>query len=147
MKERKVPLHGRVKVAGEVSQGDRAKPTFIFHHQPIKLWLQVEVREEQMDAAAWFRDNQPHTIQVVAVLLRVVWREYGSRRSREVKETGDCEHQGIKDTGRSEQTTIKHKKRKKQNELHSKEAVRTHTAGFVARPLVIVLTCDSSLSH
>lgn len=52
-----------------------------------------------------------------------------------------------KDTGRSEQTTIKRSKRKKQNELHGKVAVRTHTAGFVARPLVIVLTCDSSLSH
>lgn len=52
-----------------------------------------------------------------------------------------------KDTGRSDPTTIKRNKRKKQNELHSKVAVRTHTAGFVARPLVIVLTCDSSLSH
>lgn len=52
-----------------------------------------------------------------------------------------------KDTGRSEQTTIKCSKRKMQNELHRKVAVRTHTAGFVARPLVIVLTSDSSLSH
>lgn len=79
-----------------VAQSDRCTRTFIFHHQPIKLWLQVEVWEEQMDAAAWFRDNQPHTVQVVAVLLRVVWREYSSGRSREVEETGDCEHQGMK---------------------------------------------------
>lgn len=52
-----------------------------------------------------------------------------------------------KDTGRSEQTTIKRSKRKKPQELQSKVAVRTHTAGFVARPLVVVLTRDSSLSH
>lgn len=90
--------------AEELSQGDGSKPTFIFHHQPIKLWLQVEVREEQMDAAAWFGDNQPHAIQVVAILLRVVWRENGSRRSREVKETGDCEHQGIKQRHRKVRT-------------------------------------------
>lgn len=51
-----------------------------------------------------------------------------------------------KDTGGSEQT-IKHNKRWKQTEVPSKVAVPTHTAGFVARPLVIVLTCDSSLSH
>lgn len=52
-----------------------------------------------------------------------------------------------KDAGRSEQTTIKGSKRKKQNELPRKVAVRTHTAGFVARPLVIVLTSDRSLPH
>lgn len=47
--------------------------TFIFDHQPIKLWLQVKVREEQMNATSWFRDNQPHAIQVVTILLWVVW--------------------------------------------------------------------------
>lgn len=63
--------------------------TFVFHHQPVELRLQVKVGEEQVDAAAWFGDNQPDAVQVVAVLLRVVWREDRPRRSREVKEAGD----------------------------------------------------------
>lgn len=51
--------------------------TFIFNHEPVKLWFQVKVREEQMNAAPWFRDYQPHTVQVVPILVRVVWRKYG----------------------------------------------------------------------
>lgn len=44
-----------------------------------------------MDAAPRFRDNQPHTVQVVAIFLWVVWGQHGPRRSREVEETRDCE--------------------------------------------------------
>lgn len=49
-----------------------------------------------MNAAAWFRDDQPDAVQVVSVLLRVVWGKYGPRRSREVEETRDCrEEKGL----------------------------------------------------
>lgn len=50
--------------------------TFIFDHQPIELWLQVKVREKEMNAASWFRDNQPHTVHVIPILLWVVRGQY-----------------------------------------------------------------------
>lgn len=55
-----------------------------------------------MNAAAWFRDDQPDAVQVVSVLLRVVWRKYGPRRSREVEETRDCrEEKGVGGGGKT----------------------------------------------
>lgn len=69
--------------------------TFIFNHKPVKLWFHVKVGEQQVNAAAWFRDDQPDAVQVVSVLLRVVWREYGPRRGREVKETRDCREEKV----------------------------------------------------
>lgn len=71
--------------------------TFIFDHQPVELWLQVKVGEEEMNSASRFRDNQPHTIQVITILLGVVWGQYSPWWSREVEETGDYKKEGTKE--------------------------------------------------
>lgn len=68
--------------------------TFIFDRQPIKLRLQVEVREEQMNTAPWFRNDQPHTVEIVPVFLRIVWGQHCSRWGREVEETRNYEDKG-----------------------------------------------------
>lgn len=88
-----------------------------------------------MNAAPRFRDYQPHTVQVVPILVRVVWRKYGPRRSREVEETRDYKEEKGKGemrektelTGQEEETKKRNVRvsEERQHKLHLKDK---HTA-------------------
>ncbi len=52
--------------------GDSALPA-VFNRHEVKLFLHAQVVEGQVDAALGFGDDQPHTVHVVSVLLRIVW--------------------------------------------------------------------------
>lgn len=80
--------------------------TFIFDHQPVELWLQFKVSEEEMNAASRLRDNQPHTVQVVPILLGVVWGQYSPGWRREVEETWNYKQEATKEQGRKERGQV-----------------------------------------
>ena len=57
---------------GECPKGGGLCQPVIFDDQVVKLWLQLKVAEEQVDPAARLRDDEPHTVHVVAILFWVV---------------------------------------------------------------------------
>lgn len=61
----------------------------IFDRQKVKLLFHAQVIKGQVDPALGLSNDQPHTVHVVPVLLRVVgWEQY-SRWCSEVEEAGD----------------------------------------------------------
>lgn len=46
----------------------------IFDGEEVKLLLHAEVVEGQIDSALRVGDDEPHTVHIVSVLLRVVGR-------------------------------------------------------------------------
>ena len=56
----------------------QTKLTFVLHHQPVELGLQLKVGEQEVDAAARLRDDEPHAVEVIAVLLGVVGGQDGT---------------------------------------------------------------------
>lgn len=130
-----------------------------------------------MNAASWFRNNQPHTIQVVPIFLWVVWGQYSSWWGREVEKTWDYKEEVKKEKEKKRkkkvkfsnswveterQTLAKNKSRKERKDNKKIKYVKkqteetraqteicalTDTTGFVARPLIVVLACDGSFSH
>lgn len=61
----------------------------ILDREEIKLFLHAEVVEGQIDSALRVGDDQPHTVHIITVLLRVVWRQEHARWSGKVEETGN----------------------------------------------------------
>lgn len=61
----------------------------VLDREEVKLFLHTEVVEGQIDSALWIGDDQPHTVHIVAVLLRVVRRQQHTRWSGKVEETGN----------------------------------------------------------
>lgn len=61
----------------------------ILDREEVKLFLHAEVVEGQIDSALRVCDDQPHTVHIVAVLLRVVGRQQHPGWSGKVEETGN----------------------------------------------------------
>lgn len=82
-----------VGVAGEVRRylgaREAAKQLAVPYRQEVVGWLQVEVVEGQLDAASRLGDDQPHTVQVVAIAFRVIRGQDRPRGGREVGQTWD----------------------------------------------------------
>lgn len=62
----------------------------VLDREEVKLFLHAEVVEGQIDSTLWVGDDQPDTVHVVAILLRVVRRQQHPRWSGKVEETGNC---------------------------------------------------------
>lgn len=77
-------------VAGEGAEDGHLGPAVVLHGQEVELWLHVEVVEDEVHPAARRRDDQPHAVHVVAVLLGVVGRQDDARGRGEVEEARDC---------------------------------------------------------
>lgn len=65
----------------------RAQLVAILHGQEVIGRLQVKVIECQVDTTAWLWDDEPHTIQIVAITLWVVRRQHRPLGCCEVGET------------------------------------------------------------
>lgn len=61
----------------------------VLDREEVKLFLHAEVVEGQIDSTLWVGDDQPYTVHIVAVLLRVVRRQQHPRWSGKVEETGN----------------------------------------------------------
>lgn len=61
----------------------------ILDGEEVKLLLHAEVVEGQIDSALRVGDDEPHTVHIVSVLLRVVGRQQHPRWSGKVEETGN----------------------------------------------------------
>lgn len=67
----------------------------ILDDQEVKLRLHVDVIEGQVDAALGPGEDEPDTVEVVAVVLRVVGRQDDPRRAGEVEEAGNCKRRAM----------------------------------------------------
>lgn len=76
--------------AGETAHQRAARLVPVFDGEEVVGRLQVKVIERQVNPGAGLGDDQPNTVEVVAVALWVVWRQHGPHRRREVGEAGDC---------------------------------------------------------
>jgi len=74
----------------EASEYRGPGPIPVFDGEEVVGRLQVKVVEGQVDSGARLRDDDPHTVQVVAVALGVVGGQHRSHGGREVGEAGDC---------------------------------------------------------
>lgn len=61
----------------------------IFNNQEIKLRLHVDVIEGQVDAALGPGQDKPDTMEVVAIVFRIVGRQDDPGRTGEVEEAGN----------------------------------------------------------
>lgn len=61
----------------------------IFNNQEVELRLHVYVIEGQVDAALRPGQDKPDTVEMVAVVFRVVGRQDDPRGTGEVEETGN----------------------------------------------------------
>lgn len=62
----------------------------VLDDQEVKLWLHVDVIEGQVDAALRPGQDEPDTVEVVAIVLWVVRWQDDPRGAGEVEETGNC---------------------------------------------------------
>ena len=67
----------------------------ILDDQEVKLRLHVDVIEGQVDAALGPGEDEPDTVEVVAVVLRVAGRQDGPGGAGEVEEAGDCKRRAV----------------------------------------------------
>lgn len=74
----------------EASQDGGVQQLAVLHGEEVVRRLQVKVVEGQVDPAAGFRDDDPHTVQVVPIALWVVRGQHSAHGRREVGETWDC---------------------------------------------------------
>lgn len=89
-----VPAAGQLGgdlVTREGAQDGDIRNAVIFDRKEIKLRFHVEIVKDEVNSASWFRNDQPDTVHVVAVLLGVIGRENNSGRRGEVEEAGNCE--------------------------------------------------------
>lgn len=61
----------------------------VFNNQEIKLRLHIDVIEGQVDAALRSGQDKPDTVEMVAIVFRVVGRQDDSRGTGEVEEAGN----------------------------------------------------------
>lgn len=94
-------------IARESSEDCDVRNPIIFDGKEVKLRFHIEIIEDEVNPAPRLRYNQPHTVHVVAILLRIVWREDDPRGCREVEETWNCGHMGIfSDSSAQPQSTV-----------------------------------------
>lgn len=74
-------------IARESPEDCDVRNPIIFDRKEVKLRLHIEIIEDEVNPAPGLRYNQPHTIHVVAIFLRIVWRQDDPRGRREVEET------------------------------------------------------------
>ena len=67
----------------------------ILDDQEVKLRLHVDVIEGQVDAALGPGEDEPDTVEVVAVVLWVVGRQDDPRGAGEVEEAGNCKRRAV----------------------------------------------------
>lgn len=60
-------------IARESSKDRDVRNSIIFDSKEVKLRLHVKIIEDEVNSAPGLRYNQPDTVHVVAIFLRIVW--------------------------------------------------------------------------